>query len=235
METKGIMLITGTRKGIGRELAEYYLAKNYTVAGCSRGETGIVNSAYCHYSLDASDEQKVVSMVRDVAKKFGKIDILINNAGIASMNHIVLTPYKSVDNIFKTNFFGSFLFTREAAKVMMKKKYGRIVNFTTVAAPLKLEGEAIYAASKAAIENFTKVSARELAEFGITVNAVGPTPILTDLIKNVPKEKMDALINSQLIKRFAEFRDIASAVDFFIDEKSDFITGQVLYLGGINN
>ena len=118
---------------------------------------------------------------------------------------------------------------------MMKQKYGRIVNYTTVASALRLEGEAIYAASKSAIENLTQTLSKELAPFNITVNALGPTPIKTDLIKAVPQDKINALLERQAIKRFGNFGDIKNVIDFFIDEKSDFITGQILYLGGVHN
>ena len=229
-----VILITGTRKGIGKNLTEYYLKKGNIVIGCSRGEGTINHKNYRHFCLDVSDEKAVIKMIRDVKKEFNKIDVLLNNAGIASMNHILTTPYKTVKKIFETNFFGTFIFLREVAKVMMKQKFGRIVNFATVATPLRLEGEAIYAASKAAIINLTEVAARELAKFNITVNALGPTPVPTDLIKNVPKDKMQALLNRQAIKRFGEFKDVVNVIDFFIDERSDFITGQVIYLGGVN-
>ncbi len=229
-----VFIITGTRKGIGKELSEYYLNKGDIVVGCSRGESSIQHKNYRHFCLDVSDEKAVINMVRKTKKEFGKIDVLLNNAGIASMNHIMITPYKTVQNIISTNLFGSFLFLREVSKVMAKTKKGRIVNFATVATPLRLEGEAIYAASKAAIVNLTEVAARELADFNITVNAVGPTPVPTDLIKNVPKDKMDALLNRQAIKRFGEFKDIVNVIDFFIDKRSDFVTGQIIYLGGVN-
>ncbi len=230
-----VILITGTRKGIGKELSQYYLSKDNIVIGCSRGKSSIEHQNYRHFELDVSDEKSVVSMVRKVRKEFGRIDILLNNAGIASMNHIMITPYKTVQNIFNTNFFGTFLFLREVSKIMSKKRFGRIVNFATVATPLRLEGEAIYAASKAAVVNLTEISARELAGFNITVNAVGPTPVPTDLIKNIPKNKMDALLNRQAIKRFGKFDDVVNAIEFFIDDKSDFITGQIIYLGGVHN
>ena len=188
-----IAIITGTRKGIGLYLAEYYSRKGFTVVGCSRSEAEKALDNYSHHCLDVADEKAVQQMVHDVVKKFGRVDILINNAGIASMNHILLTPLSTVRRIFETNFYGTFLFAREVAKVMMRQKYGRIVNFATVAAPLKLEGEAAYASSKAAVANFTQVMAKEVADYNITVNAVGPTPVATDLIKNVDKKKMQDL------------------------------------------
>ena len=132
-----------------------------------------------------------------------------------------------------TNAKGTFIFSREAFKLMKKNKYGRIVNFATVATPLKLDGEAIYAASKAAIITLTQIMAKEFAGEGITVNAIGPTPVQTDLIKNVPAEKIHRLLNLQSIHRFGEFKDIANVIDFYLNKESDFITGQVIYLGGI--
>jgi 3-oxoacyl-[acyl-carrier protein] reductase len=232
---KKVILITGTRKGIGKELAEYYLSLGCNVIGCSRGSGTIVNSDYRHYELDVSNEKDVVKMVRAAKKKFERIDILLNNAGIASMNHFLTTPYQTVQNIFNTNFFGTFLFSREVSKVMMRQKFGRIVNYTTVASALRLEGEAIYAASKGAIENFTQTISKEVAPYNITVNAIGPTPVETDLIKAVPKDKIADLLDKQAIKRFGTFEDIKNVIDFFIDDKSNFITGQIIYLGGVHN
>ena len=229
-----VFLITGTRKGIGRELAEYYLSKGHRVAGCSRGASALDHPNYRHWELDVADEIAVGGMVKEVQRTWRRIDVLVNNAGIASMNHFALMPFSSVQAIFGTNFFGSFLFCREVVKVMLRQKVGRIVNFTTVATPLALEGEAIYAASKAAVENMTKVLAREVGNSGITVNAIGPTPVPTDLIKNVPKAKMDALLQRQAIHRFGSFEDVVNVVDFFIDEHSDFVTGQIVYLGGVS-
>lgn len=229
-----IIVITGTRKGIGKELSEYYLSIGNVVVGCSRGSSTVNHENYRHFELDVSDEKAVLEMIRTTKKEFGKIDILLNNAGIASMNHFLTTSYQSVQNIFATNFFGTFLFSREVSKVMMKQKFGRIVNYTTVASPLRLDGEAIYAASKAAIENFTQTISKEVASYGITVNAVGPTPVETDLIKAVPKNKIQELLEKQAIKRFGNLEDIKNVIDFFIDKKSDFITGQIIYLGGIN-
>lgn len=150
------------------------------------------------------------------------------------MNHLALTPLATAQRIFATNVFGTFLAKREVAKAIMSSRYGRIVNFATVATPLNLEGETTYAASKAAAESLTRVAAPELARFNITVNAVGPTPVKTDLIRSVPTEKMDSLIRTQAIRRFGEFRDVANVIDFFIARASDFVTGQTVFLGGVN-
>lgn len=117
---------------------------------------------------------------------------------------------------------------------MQKNSFGRIVNFTTVASPLHLEGEAVYAASKSAVETLTKILAKELAPWKITVNAVGPTPIETDLIRSVPKEKIESLIKQQAIKRMGHFADVQNVIDFFLKSESNFITGQIVYLGGIS-
>ncbi|THB66241.1 MAG: SDR family oxidoreductase [Desulfovibrio sp.] len=228
------LIITGTRKGIGRFLAERYLERGMRVAGCSRKNSDLDHPNYRHFPLDVGDEAAVVAMVKSLKKEWGRIDCLINNAGAAAMNHLLLTPKSTVDRLMKVNFQGAFLFLREVGKAMTRKKYGRIVNLSTVAVPLALEGEAVYAASKAAVETLTKVAARELGAAGITVNAIGPAPVKTDLIKNVPEEAMQRLLERQAIPRFAQFEDVARVMDFFLDPAGDFITGQIMYLGGVH-
>jgi 3-oxoacyl-[acyl-carrier protein] reductase len=228
-----VMVVTGTRKGIGRFLCEHYLERGWRVFGCSRDASDLRHDHYTHFELDVADEAAVVSMLRGVAKSGKRLDVLLNNAGIASMNHAMLTPKSTMSRIFATNVFGTFLFCREAAKLMGRRKYGRIVNFATVATPLKLEGEAVYASSKAAVVSLTEVLAREFAPFGVTVNAVGPTPVPTDLVGSVPAAKMESLIARQAIPRYGEMRDVLNVIDFFIRRESDFVTGQTIYLGGV--
>ena len=230
------VLITGSRKGIGRFLAETFLQRGYVVFGCSRGESDLEHEFYHHYQCDVADETSVIKLIRSVGKSHGGIDALINNAGIASMNHILSTPASTAKKLMDINFIGTVLCCREVAKLMMRKNNnGKMVNFSTVASPLNLEGEAIYASSKAAVQKFSQVAAKEFAPFGITVNCIGPTPIETDLIKAVPKNKIDLLLNSQAIKRLGTKDDVLNVIDFFLSDKSDFITGQTVYLGGVHD
>ena len=133
-----ITLITGTRKGISKFLAEHYVAQGHHVIGCSRGEIDWKLDGYVHYVADVADEKAVQAIFADLRQTYGRLDHLINNAGMASMNHSLLTPVSTVHKLLDTNVVGTFLFCREAAKLMKKNKYGRIVNFTTIAVPLKL-------------------------------------------------------------------------------------------------
>lgn len=227
------ILITGTRKGIGRKIAEYYLGKGHNIIGCSRSQSDLTHSNYTHFELSVNDEEKVLSMFKEIRKKMKTLDVLINNAGIASMNHSFLTPIETARNILDTNIIGTFLFSREAAKLMKKNKWGRIINFVTFAILFKLEGEAVYAASKAAVVTLTEVLSREYSDFGITVNAVAPPAVQTDLIKGVAEEKMNDLLRRQSIHRFGTPEEICNVIDFFIKKESEMVNGQVVYMGGV--
>jgi 3-oxoacyl-[acyl-carrier protein] reductase len=228
-----VILITGTSRGIGKFLAKYYVEKGFHVVGCSRGCIDFEFNNYQHFSLDITDESDVKKMFYEIDKTYKRLDILINNAGVAATNSALLTPMKTVQNVLNTNVSGTFLFCREAARLMRKHKFGRIINFTSLSTQLHIEGEAIYAASKAAVIVLTKILARELGLFNITVNAIGPNPIPTDIISTIQPDKIKNVINSQAIKRLGKFTDVSNVIDFFINPKSEFITAQVIYLGGI--
>lgn len=229
------ILITGTSRGIGKSLANSFLARGFGVIGCSRSSKDIIqHDNYEHYECDVTSEESIVSMAKNVRRSKKTIDVLINNAGIASMNHSLLTPGSTVKKVLAVNVFGTFVTSREFSKLLKKSSNASIVNFTTVATPLDLEGEAIYAASKSAVESLTKVLAKELSPLKIRVNAIGPTPVDTALIAAVPKEKIEELIQKQSIKRKGVFDDVLNVIDFFIQPESSFITGQIIYLGGVN-
>ena len=228
-----VVLVTGTRKGIGRYLVEHFAASGAIVEGCSRQPPDWSLDGYHHHTTDVTNESQVRRMIADIRKRHGHLDVLVNNAGIASMNHTLLTPTDTARQIMETNVLGTFNVCREAAKLMRANRSGRIVNMGTVATPLVLEGEAMYATSKAAVVTFTQVLARELAEYGITCNVVGPTPIDTDLIRGVPEEKIQSILDRLAIRRLGDFKDVANVIDFFVKPESDYVTGQVIYLGGV--
>jgi 3-oxoacyl-[acyl-carrier protein] reductase len=204
------------------------------VIGCSRQAADFPGIRYQHFCLDIADEAEVQRMFSAIRRTHGRLDVLLNNAGVTSTNHVMLTPIATVRKLLDTNVVGNYLFCREAAKVMAMNKCGRIVNFVSIATPLRLEGEAIYAASKAAVISLTQILARELAPYNITINALGPTPVQTDFIQGIAKEKIQGILERQAIPRLGEFSDILNVVDFFIRPESNFISGQTIFLGGVS-
>jgi 3-oxoacyl-[acyl-carrier protein] reductase len=227
-----VALVTGSRTGLGKFIAQALVARGYRVVGCSRQPADWSLDRYEHVQADVSDEPQVLAVMRHIRRAHGRLDVTVNNAGIASMNHSLLIPLQTVDRILGVNVRGTFLVSRESAKLMQRRKWGRIVNISTVAVPMRIEGESIYAASKSAVETLTRVLAKEFSPLGITVNAVGATPIDTDLIRNVPGEKIQRLLEQLAIKRKGKPEDVTNVIDFFIQPQSDYITGQVIYLGG---
>lgn len=232
MTTPRHILITGSSRGLGLALAEHFLAAGDEVMGCSRGAAALDHPHYHHVCLDVCDDQAVVALFRTVHERWGGLDALINNAGAARMTPVALMPPRTARQIMDINFMGAFLPTHQAIRLLRHSSAGRIVNLTSIAVPLRLEGEAVYAAAKAAVESFTRTLAREIGPLGITVNAVGPSPIRTDLIAKVPPDKLDALIRRQAIPIWAQPTDVVNVVDFFLRPQSNLITGQVVYLGG---
>jgi 3-oxoacyl-[acyl-carrier protein] reductase len=228
------VLITGTSRGIGAALAEHHLAAGDCVVGCGRSKSALTHERYLHFEIDITDAGAVQGMFRDLKKRIKTLDVLINNAGVASMNAVALTPVETARRVMETNFLAAFNFTRESIRMMRGSSAARIVNLSTVAVPLRLEGEAVYAASKSALETFTRISAREVAPFGITCNAVGPCPIKTKLTAGVPDQKIQTIIDQQAVRRWAVPADVVNVIEFFLRPESSMITGQVVYLGGVS-
>jgi 3-oxoacyl-[acyl-carrier protein] reductase len=226
------VLITGSSRGIGRSLVDHYLDLGDIVVGCSRTRPSIEHERFSHYELDVTDSEAVRDVFRDVSRRVGGLDAVINNAGVASMNALALTPAATARKVMDTNFLGTFVLSQAAVRLLRASPCPRIVNVTSIAVPLRLHGEAVYAASKSAVETLTRIAARELAPFRITCNAVGPSPIRTALTAGVPEHTMQALVDSQPIPRWAEAADVANVIDFFLSPQSALVTGQVLYLGG---
>lgn len=228
-----IILITGDRKGIGRYLSEYYLEKDMTVIGCSRSETDLKHKNYQHFCLDVTDEKAVKKMYSEIRQTYGRLDVLVNNAGVdLSFAPILLLPYKSAVRTVEINLLGTFLMSREAAKVMMKNSFGRIINFSSMAVKHEVKGEAIYTASKSAIISFTRVMAKEVYGYNITCNIIAPSAIKTDLMDSIDKDALRDVLKRNAIQELCKTEDISNTIDWFIKTTSNSITGQIIYLGG---
>ena len=231
-ESKAV-LITGARTGFGRYLAEQWLRRGARVIGCSREPTDLTHESYEHVIADVSDEHSVKTLFMVVRKSFGSLDILINNAGILSSTPVLIASSKTAEEVMRTNFHGTFLCSREAASLMKKKRYGRIVNVSSIAVLHAIRGNAIYGASKAAVEHFTRVFAKEVITAGITVNTVGLPPVEgTGMIARLGDAALAEATGCTLLKRPVTLAEAANAVFFFASSECDAITGQILYLGG---
>ena len=222
-------LITGTSQGLGRALAQRLLAEGWTVHGFARGPQTLAHERFTAHVVDIADEATVQAAVAAIAAT-GQINLLINNAGAASMNALLLTPAAVAERLMRVNYLGTFHCLQAVGKVMVRQRAGRIVNVTTVAVPLSLEGEAAYVASKAAVEALTKVAARELAASGIIVSAVGFGPIDTQLTRAVPKAALSAI--NDAIGR-PQGTTMTQAVDFLLMHIRSDQAGQIEYLGQI--
>lgn len=227
------ILITGASRGIGKFLCDYYLRQGYLVAGYSRSGSDLKHENYLDFKGSVASEADVAAAISYLRSEWKSLDVLINNAGVSRMIPFALTPPQTARDVMEVNYLGTFIATHAAIRLLRKSDSASIVNLTSIAVPLRLEGEISYAAAKAAIEEFTRIAARELAEFGITCNALGPSPIKTDLIRNIGEDKLQSLLKRQAISRMATLEDAANVVDFFISEKSRMVTGQVVYLGGV--
>lgn len=225
-------IITGTSRGLGRTLAEKLLSNGWSVCGLSRTSSDIKHQSYTEYLLDVTDESAVRNAVKLISQNSSTIDLLVNNAGAASMNAFLLTPAKKAESLINLNYLGAFHCMQAIGKLMVHQRRGLIINITTVAVPLSLAGEAAYVASKAAVDALTKVAAGELKSQGISVIGLGFGPMDTDLTRAVNKEKL-AEINQRISRPHGT--TLSQAVDFILDHLSreSISTGNIYYLGEI--
>jgi 3-oxoacyl-[acyl-carrier protein] reductase len=224
-------LITGTSQGLGHALAERLLADGWIVHGFARGAQTLAHGNFRAHAVDVTDETAVRAGVAAIAEG-GRIDLLVNNAGAASMNALLLTPGETAERLMRVNYLGTFHCLQSIGKVMVRQRAGRIINLTTVAVPLSLEGEAAYVASKAAVEALTKVAAKELAPSGVIVSAVGFGPIDTALTRAVPKP---ALVKINTAIGRPEGTTMDQATDFLLAHLRSAEAGRVEYFGQIQS
>lgn len=227
-----LAIVTGTSRGLGRALAERLLAEGWTVHGFSRDPDGWARPGFVAHAVDVGDPAAVRAAVAAVTADGATIDLLVNNAGIAAMNALLLTPPEVAAELMRVNYLGTFHCLQAAGKAMVRARRGRILNVTTVAVPLALEGEAAYVASKAAVEALTRVAARELGPHGVLVAAVGLGPVDTRLTRGVGAESL-ARLNARIGRPAGT--TVAEAADFLFRQAVDpgLVGGSIHYLAAL--
>ena len=235
-------LVTGASRGIGRAVALAFAAEgasvalnfagNVAAAEAVRAEIESAGGKAILVPADVSDENAVEDMVKTVTEAFGSIDILVNNAGITRDGLLLRMKEEDWDAVLNTNLKGVFLCTKAVSKFMMKKRYGRIVNMASVVGVTGNASQANYAAAKAGVIGFTKAMAKELARRGITVNAIAPGFIRSDMTDVLPDKVKEAMLAEIPLGRAGEPADVAKAALFLASDQAAYITGQVLKVDG---
>lgn len=236
-----VVLITGASRGVGHMLTSHFLSNGAQVIGFSRSAGGTTQDpeeptpAGCTMmSVDVGSPESVSKSFEQIRKQFGHLDILINNAAVLTSQYAMVMPAGAARQMLETNVLGTFLVSREAAKLMRKKKWGRIVNISSMAVSLEPMGDSVYAATKAAVATLANVMAKEFAGFNVTCNTLGITAIATDMLDQLPAAKVDAVVAGLTLPRHAQPDDIFNVVDFFASERSGYVTAQTVYLGGVH-
>ncbi len=235
-------LVTGASRGIGRAIALRLAAEGANIAINYAGNTAkaeetkaaieAVGGKAALFQADVSDSAQVEQMVASVLETFGSLDILVNNAGITRDGLLMRMKEEDFDAVLDTNLKGIFHVTKAVTKIMMKQRSGRIVNMASVVGIIGNAGQTNYAAAKAGVIGFTKSAARELAARGITVNAVAPGFIATDMTAAMPEKAKEATLAAIPLRRMGTPEDVANAVLFLVSDQAAYITGQVVKVDG---
>ena len=229
-----ILLVTGSSRGIGRHIAEFYCNENYAVIGCSTGSSTIEHHNYKHYSIDLASDADLLKMVADIRKIYKRLDVLINNAAInPAIMSSALVPYATIEKIYKVNVYAPMLLCREAIKLMIRHKFGRIINIGSMAAKLEVAGEGLYTSTKAALNAYSRVLAKEVYKMGITVNVLAPSAIPTDLSAQINQNALTDVLARNAVQEYGTMQDVTNTLNYLINEESSAITGQIIYLGGV--
>ena len=236
-----VAVVTGAGRGIGKAIS-----LNLASAGADIGVNDVNTEAIARavadieamgrkavpLAADVSDPDAVDQMMQRVLDAFGKIDILVNNAGIIRDNFLARLEKEDWDAVLDVNLTGTFLCTKSAARHMMKQRHGRIINISSVVGFMGNIGQPNYAASKAGIAGFTKAVARELAPRGITVNAVAPGFIDTEMTRAMPDRARESIGQLIPMERLGKPEDVAHCVGFLASDEASYITGQVIHVNG---
>ena len=225
-----MIIVTGASRGLGHAITERLIEKGEDVLGLARNTDGMnVNTLEC----DVSNYASVKNAAKEVRRMKKPVKAFINAAGVASMNMAVTTDESTVQRLIQTNLVGTIYCCQLFAPIMLRKKHGSFINFSTIAVALALKGESVYAASKAGVESFSRTFAREMADFNVRVNCIAPGPIRTDLLRGITDMQIEKITSQQVIPKQFQKSDVCDLVELLIDEKAASLSGQVLNVGGV--
>ncbi|CAN5456066.1 3-oxoacyl-[acyl-carrier-protein] reductase [soil metagenome] len=236
-----VAIVTGAGRGIGHAIAVRLASAGARIAAVSRRETAQrtadeINAGRAEaakaYAVDVADHAAVQETSAKILQDFGRVDILVNNAGVTRDGLSMRMSMEDWDTVMDTNLKGAFVFCQAVMRSMVKQRSGRIINITSIAGLTGNAGQANYAASKAGLVGLTKTLARELASRGITVNALAPGFIVTDMTDVLSDQIKEAILPRIPLGKFGEGDDIAAAVAFLASPEAKYITGQVLTVDG---
>lgn len=235
-----IALITGASRGIGYTISKVFIENGAKVIGVSRNNEELENvknefgENFYTYQCDVAKEEEVVETVKKIKKEIGQIDILINNAGITSDNFLIRMKEEQFMKVINVNLKGTFLFSREVAKIMRKQKQGSIINISSVVGIEGNMAQANYSASKAGVIGLTKSMAKELTLKGeqIRVNAIAPGFIKTAMTEKLDEKVKDHVVQNSCLKKMGESEDVANLALFLASDLSSYITGEVIRVDG---
>jgi 3-oxoacyl-[acyl-carrier protein] reductase len=236
-----IAIVTGGSRGIGAAIAALLAEHGAAVVVSGRDADRLQRAvqeleqrgATVHgVAADAARREDEDRLVEATKERFGRVDILVNNAGITRDGLLIRMKDEDWDRVMETNLRGAFLMTRAAAKLMVRQRSGRIVNIASSAGAMGNPGQANYSAAKAGLIGLTKATARELAHWGILVNAVAPGLIETDMAAAIPAEAREALLAQVPLKRIGTAREVAEVVAFLAGDGAAYVTGQVFHVNG---
>jgi 3-oxoacyl-[acyl-carrier protein] reductase len=236
-----VAIVTGASRGIGRAIAERLARDGHLVILVARSAESLheVRAAIEEQGgrgevmlCDVGDSQQLQELIESVASTHGRLDILINNAGITRDGLMLRMTDQDFDDVISVNLRSAFVACRAAIRPMMRGRFGRIINIGSITGLMGNSGQANYAAAKAGLVGMTKSIAKEMGSKGITANVVAPGFVETDMIANLPKEMMDKVRDALPVKRFGRPEEIAHAVSFLVSEDAGYITGQVLVVDG---
>ncbi|MFJ7976363.1 3-oxoacyl-[acyl-carrier-protein] reductase [Peribacillus sp. JNUCC 23] len=235
-------LVTGASRGIGKEIALELARQGAHVAVNYAGSEAKANEVVEEIQLlgreafaiqcDVANSDSVTAMIKSVTEKFPRIDIMVNNAGITRDNLLMRMKENEWDDVINTNLKGVFLCTKAVTRPMMKQRSGRIINIASIVGVSGNAGQANYVAAKAGVIGLTKTVAKELASRGITVNAVAPGFITSDMTETLTDEIQSAMLSQIPLSRFGDPKDVAGVVTFLASEASAYMTGQTLHVDG---